>query len=191
MIAFNLWPGSSGGKGRGRLDGRAKQVISPYYSVPLVNEPMPPIDPDSLGFLVSDISRLIRSAMDRGNAASNIGVTPGEARVLAFAARSGPVRQTRLAEMTGLEAMTISGHLDGLERKGLIRREADPTDRRAKLVYLTEASAGILEQIGKTGRRIRTDASAGFSEAEWEGLKEALRRVRANLSGEGVCDGKR
>ncbi len=152
---------------------------------------MPPIDPDSLGFLVSDISRLIRSAMDRGNAASDIGVTPGEARVLAFAARSGPVRQTRLAEMIGLEAMTISGHLDGLERKGLIRREADHTDRRAKLVHLTAASAGILAQIGKTGQGIRSQASSGFSEEEWEALKAALRRVRANLSAESVSDGKR
>ena len=59
---------------------------------------MPGIDPDALGFLLNDISRLIRASMDRAHARSGIGVTPGEARVLAFAARTGPVRQTRLAE---------------------------------------------------------------------------------------------
>ncbi|MCB1418540.1 MAG: MarR family transcriptional regulator [Notoacmeibacter sp.] len=142
---------------------------------------MPGIDPDSLGFLVADISRLIRLSMDRANARSDAGVTPGEARVLAFAARSGPVRQMRLAEMTGLEAMTISGHLDGLEAKGLVKREADPSDRRAKLVHLTPAAEPVLDLIAETGLSIRAVASAGLTEAEWETLKNSLRKVRSNL----------
>ena len=45
---------------------------------------MAAIDPDALGFLLNDISRLIRASMDRAHAQSGIGVTPGEARVLAL-----------------------------------------------------------------------------------------------------------
>ncbi|MFP1630666.1 MarR family winged helix-turn-helix transcriptional regulator [Zhengella sp. ZM62] len=143
---------------------------------------MAAIDPDALGFLLNDISRLIRASMDRAHAQSGIGVTPGEARVLAFAARTGPVRQTRLAEQIGVEAMTLSGHLDGLEGKGLIARQADPSDRRAKIVTLQPAADAVLEAIGATGRAIRAQASAGFDDEEWEQLKAALKRIRSNLS---------
>lgn len=142
---------------------------------------MPGIDPDALGFLVNDISRLIRASMDRTHSQSGIGVTPGEARVLAFAARIGPVRQNRLAEQIGIEAMTLSGHLDGLESKGLIERSADPCDRRAKIVTLQPAADAVLDAIGATGRAIRAQASAGFDDKEWEWLKDALKRVRSNL----------
>ncbi|MCB1383889.1 MAG: MarR family transcriptional regulator [Notoacmeibacter sp.] len=145
------------------------------------------IDPGALGFLVSDISRLIRLSMDRANARAQAGVTPGEARVLAFAARSGPVRQMRLAEMIGLEAMTISGHLDALEAKGLVSREPDPSDRRAKLVRLTREAEPVLETIARTGLEIRTIASAGLSEARWERLKADLLVVRANLAEANGC----
>ncbi|MBZ0161522.1 MAG: MarR family winged helix-turn-helix transcriptional regulator [Notoacmeibacter sp.] len=142
---------------------------------------MSDIDPDSIGFLVSDLARLIRAAMDRANAASGIGVTPGEARVLAYSARSGPVRQNRLAELIGIEAMTLSGYLDALEAKGLIAREADPADRRAKIVRLLPAADSVLEAIAGSAAALRGTLSAGFTAGEWAELKAALIRIRSNL----------
>ncbi|WP_244439793.1 hypothetical protein [Nitratireductor aquibiodomus] len=38
------------------------------------------VNPDSFGFLVADIHRLIRGTMDRAIADAGLGVTPGEAR---------------------------------------------------------------------------------------------------------------
>lgn len=142
---------------------------------------MPDIDPNSIGFLVSDLARLIRAAMDRANAASGIGVTPGEARVLAYSARSGPVRQNRLAELIGIEAMTLSGYLDALETKGLIAREADPADRRAKIVRLLPAADAVLAAIAESAAELRDTLSAGFDAGEWAALKEGLIRIRSNL----------
>ena len=40
---------------------------------------MPRLDPDTLGFLITDCARLIRAAMDREIAASGLQLTPGEA----------------------------------------------------------------------------------------------------------------
>ena len=149
---------------------------------------MPGIDPDALGFLLNDISRLIRASMDRAHARSGIGVTPGEARVLLYAMRSGPVRQNRLAELIGIEAMTVSGYLDALEAKGLVAREADPADRRAKLVQLRPEAGPVLEAIEAMAAELRGRASAGFGRSEWAALKAALIRVRANLSDCGGSD---
>src|SRR6185295_14176989 len=94
------------------------------------------VDPDSFGFLVTDLSRMIRAEMDRRVAEAGLGITAGEARTLSHAARSGAVRQNVLAERMGIEAMTLSGYVDRLEARGLVTRRADPADGRAKLVEL-------------------------------------------------------
>ena len=70
------------------------------------------LGPDSFGFIVSDIARLLNAEMDRRTAEAGIAITSGERRTLAHAARAGAVRQNMLAERMGLEAMTLSGHLD-------------------------------------------------------------------------------
>ncbi|MFC5586801.1 MarR family winged helix-turn-helix transcriptional regulator [Nitratireductor kimnyeongensis] len=140
------------------------------------------VNPDSFGFLVADIHRLIRGTMDRAISDAGLGVTPGEARTLTHAARAGAVRQNVLAERMGVEAMTLSGYLDRLEARALIRRLNDPKDRRAKLVELTDAADSVLKAIGVVAADMRKNAAGSLSQSEWESLLEQLKLVRANLT---------
>lgn len=140
------------------------------------------IDPEGFGFLVTDIARLMRADMDRRIAASGLDLTPGEARVLVHAARAGQVRQTVLAARIGVEAMTVSGYVDRLEAHGLIERLPDPTDRRAKLVALTEAADAILDQVVVLGQETRESASQGIAPQDWDRVLAALKIIRSNFS---------
>lgn len=140
------------------------------------------IDPDSFGFLVGDLSRMVRAEVDRRIAEAGIGLTAGEARTLAHAGRAGTVRQNVLAERMGIEAMTVSAYLDRLEARGLIARLPDPTDRRAKLVALTEEADKVLVVTSRIGAEVRKQAAGGLSRAEWEKLLETMKLVRTNLS---------
>jgi len=140
------------------------------------------LDPDSMGFLVTDVARLIRAEMDRRIAEAGLGLTPGEGRTLVHIARAGAVRQTDLAERMGVEAMTVTGFLDRLEAKGLVERQPDPNDRRAKRAHLTQAADKLLEKIVPLSAGLRTDASAGMSAEDWSHFLETLKTVRANLA---------
>ena len=140
------------------------------------------IDPDSFGFVVNDVARLIRVEVDRLIAGAGIGLTPGEARALSHAARAGSVRQNILAERMGVEAMTMCGYIDRLEARGLVHRTVDPTDRRAKLVHLTDAADEVLARLSSVGLESRRKASADLSAEEWAVLQDLLKRVRATLS---------
>ncbi|MGU3574456.1 MarR family winged helix-turn-helix transcriptional regulator [Brucellaceae bacterium C25G] len=144
--------------------------------------PKPHYSPDFFGFLINDIARLHRMEMDRGIAAAGLNLTAGEARTLVYTARYEPVRQTVLADHMGVEAMTVSGYLDGLERLELIKRAADPLDRRAKLVELTENSIPVLSTIDNVSRGA-CEAVANLMEAEeWDKFTSQLKFIRENLT---------
>jgi DNA-binding MarR family transcriptional regulator len=147
-----------------------------------------PVDPDSFGFLVTDLSRLIRAEMDRRVAEAGLGVTAGEARALAHAARSGSVRQNVLAERMGIEAMTVSGYIDRLEARGLVRRRTDPADGRARLVELTPSAEIVLAAVRSIAAGLTADAARSIPRRDWDLLIATLKAARASLAGLRAAD---
>lgn len=140
------------------------------------------IDPLGFGFLATGLSRLVRAEFDRRIGEAGLGLTPGEARALVHAARAGPVRQIIIAENMGIEAMTLTAYLDRLEARGLVTREADPADRRAKLVQLTEAADGVLAVIKSITDGMRRTAAGSMPAAEWNQFLTTLQTVYQNFA---------
>ncbi|WEX09920.1 MarR family winged helix-turn-helix transcriptional regulator [Chelativorans sp. AA-79] len=143
------------------------------------------IDPDTFGFLLTDLARLIRTDFDRRLLGEGTAVTPGEARTLLHAARAGEVRQNVLAERMGLEPMTLSTYVDRLEERGFVQRVPDASDRRAKLVRLTPAAEEALAAITRITSQARLRAREGLSDEEWSMLNRLLKKVRSNFQGGG------
>lgn len=139
------------------------------------------IDPDAIGFLLTDLARQFRAEFDRRIATSGLGLTAGEARTLAHVARAEGERQNVIAERLNVEAMSLSAMIDRLEARGLVAREADPTDRRAKCLRLTENADGILTQVTAIGRAVADDAARGIDPAEWQRLASVLKQARSNI----------
>lgn len=135
-----------------------------------------------LGFLLVDAARLYRVRIDRAFEQAGLGLTAGEARTLAHLNINPGQRQGVLAERMNVEPMTMVGYLDRLENQGLIVRDPDPTDRRAKIVRLTEAAAPLLEKVKAAAATAREEALAGLAPEQRDALRTALEQVRANLS---------
>ena len=76
----------------------------------------------------------------------------GAAIVLGVLFRSGPVRPSAIAQSTGLDLSTVSRHARVQEDAGLVVRVADPADRRAHRLALTES--GIDRVLKLWERRI-------------------------------------
>ncbi|MYZ48005.1 MarR family winged helix-turn-helix transcriptional regulator [Propylenella binzhouense] len=142
---------------------------------------------DSVSNLVVDLARLFRQRMDEAFAAEGLDLTPGEGRTLLRIARNEPIRQNVLAERLGIEPMTVSGFVDRLERRGLVARETDPADRRAKLVRSLPAAAPLVAHLDAVVAGLRERALSGFSRAEGEAVRRALVRMRANLATEALA----
>ncbi|HWA41901.1 MAG TPA: MarR family transcriptional regulator [Hypericibacter adhaerens] len=142
----------------------------------------------SFGFLLYDAARLLRRDFDRR--ARSLGLTRAQWSVLAHLKRNEGLRQAAVADTLELEPITLVRLLDRLEAAGWVERRPDPTDRRARQLFLTEKARPVLDQLMALATETRAVALAGFSEAEREVLIDALIKVRANLSSRDVAGEK-
>ncbi|MGQ4659038.1 MarR family transcriptional regulator [Lysobacter sp. F6437] len=94
---------------------------------------------------------------------------------------TGTAGVTDLARAAEVNPGAMSRLLDKLEAKGLIARTADPDDRRATNIGLTEAGTVIWHDINQCGMRVRERAMAGMSEADRAQLTRLLEQARDNL----------
>lgn len=53
----------------------------------------------------------------------------------------------RLAERLNCDASTVTSMIDRLEKQGMVRRVPHPTDRRVKLIQLTEAGCEVRDRL--------------------------------------------
>jgi MarR family transcriptional regulator, transcriptional regulator for hemolysin len=111
------------------------------------------------------------------------GLTAGEARTLAYVALYPASRQTALAAQMNIEPMTLVTFLGRLETRGLVAREPDPTDRRAKIVQLAPDAQPTLEDVLGITRKVQEGAVSDFGPEEVEMLRTLLKQMRANIAG--------
>ena len=73
------------------------------------------------------------------------GASLARTKFLLYLQKEGPARATDIADLLGLAPRTVTEGLDGLERDGLVRRDPDPNDRRAKIVSLTDKGVSAIK----------------------------------------------
>jgi DNA-binding MarR family transcriptional regulator len=112
------------------------------------------------------------------------GLLPGEFDVLATLRRSGEpylLSPTRLYEAVMISSGGMTNRLDRLERAGLVERRPDPSDRRGKLIALTDAGKRVIDET--IGRHVANEERllSVLTAAEQEKLNSLLRKLIAGL----------
>jgi MarR family transcriptional regulator for hemolysin len=135
---------------------------------------------DTFGFVVHDVARLLRKRFDQR--ARALGLTRAQWQVLAHLSRNEGINQSGLAEILEIENITLGRLVDRLEEAGWVERRLCGSDRRVRLLHLTEKAKPILGRMRALGEETRADALSGLSQEEQATLLAMLRHVRANLS---------
>ena len=118
--------------------------------------------------------RMVRAVND---AMSGCGLSLARTKVLRRLREQGPVRQSSLAADFGLSPHSITDIVDGLERLGLAERRPDATDRRAKLVAITDAGEVCLSVANASRERALTRIFGSLSEEDRATLLRLLDRL--------------
>ncbi len=96
-------------------------------------------------------------------------------------ARPAPPRQKDLAATLVLDGSSVVRLLDALAAGGLIERQEESADRRAKVINLTARGLAIVDLAEATARDVRDAALAGISDTEIAAAARTLERIRRNL----------
>lgn len=109
---------------------------------------------------------------------AHLGVTSVQGMLLNFLLEEEGVGASALARRTQLDAATLTGVLDRLEAAGWLRRAAQPGDRRAQRILLTDAGRELAQQLRLEMASANEDFLARFSPAEIATLRSLLERLQ-------------
>jgi MarR family transcriptional regulator for hemolysin len=110
-----------------------------------------------------------------------LGITRRQWEVLAWISYEGELSQSRLAELMGIEAPTLVGVLDRMERDGWIHRVPSETDRRKKMIHATQRVEPVWAKMVACCLKVRSQATRGLTEQQLIQLRDILSVIRKNI----------
>ncbi|HVT65134.1 MAG TPA: MarR family transcriptional regulator [Mycobacteriales bacterium] len=125
--------------------------------------------------------RAIVGAMSRrlNSTARGADLTTSQLSTLGVVARQGPLRLSELAEIEHMNPTMLSRVVGTLVDAGLLRRTADPDDRRAGLVEVTATGRRTHDRLREQRGRILAEGLAELDDAEREHVERALPALEA------------
>jgi MarR family transcriptional regulator, transcriptional regulator for hemolysin len=136
----------------------------------------------TFGFLVHDVSRLIKRRFERQARQTGLPITRRQAAVVLYIARNEGVSQAEVAAWLDIEPIALVRMLDKLHEEGLVERRAHPTDRRVRTLWLTPGVEPVVERILYINQAIREEAFAGLAPGTRDAMVAALGSIKDNLT---------
>lgn len=137
----------------------------------------------SFGFVLHETARLLGKRFDQQ--ARRFGLTRAQCAALIFLSRNEGINQAGLADLLEMEPISLARLIDRMEQAGWVVRRADPGDRRARLLFMTDKAKPVFDQILLVAQETRAEALAGLSDQDRDQLIDLLLRVRANITQKG------
>ncbi|WP_405086073.1 MarR family winged helix-turn-helix transcriptional regulator [Microbispora sp. NBC_01389] len=136
-------------------------------------------DPDSLSCLMAQAAlghRVLLAAL-----LAEIGLYPGQDRVLNALWANGPMSQNRLAAAVGIDMSTMTKSLQRLERGGFVSRAPSPGNRRVSVVSTTPEGDALRPEVRRVEEELHRRLSDGLTPEQVETLRALLGAVRRNV----------
>ena len=122
-------------------------------------------------------ARAWRQALDRRM--KDLGLSQASWLAIATLAKSDPMSQTELARELGVEDPTMVAMIDRLVKGGYLLRVPSETDRRVKIVQLTERGQDIYTQLRAVADPFRHELLGGFDQEQLGAMAQFLEDLQA------------
>ncbi|MBA5606153.1 MarR family transcriptional regulator [Duganella sp. FT3S] len=121
-----------------------------------------------------------RLAVDRR--LKHLGISQASWMAIAIVAKAAtPLSQTRMAALVGVEDPTMVATIDRLVKAGYVLRTPSPTDRRVKLVSLTDAGQEIYRTLKAESDVLRADLLRHIDPQALRLATEVLETLQAGI----------
>lgn len=132
----------------------------------------------NFGYLLKDLGRLYARRFEER--AKALQLTLPQCKALGYLARNEGISQTRLAELAELDPMSLVRILDHMEAEGWVERRPDPSDRRARCLYMQDKARAIMQEMRRLADETRTEFLADLKSDDAERLIDMLERIHAS-----------
>lgn len=140
---------------------------------------MGPDDDGYIGYVLSDVARLMRTVFDRR--VRSLGLTRAQWLVLSRLYRRPGASQTELADMLEIDRASAGRMIDRMEKAGWVERRADAVDRRVKRLYLSVHAKRVHARMWAIAEATVDDALVPLSPLERARFSGLAVRVKERL----------
>jgi len=139
----------------------------------------------SLGLLLRLVHQHWTQAVDAALQDAGFGdIRPPHANVFTFTPAEG-IQVAELTKLAHVRKQTMAQAVEELEQLEYVERRPDPSDRRARLVFLTPRGQAVRPVAIAAGRRVDHRWTALVGAEEMEALRASLRALLARLEEDG------
>lgn len=114
----------------------------------------------------------------------NVDLTPEQFLLIDLLWNQGPLSQQEIADQMQKDKNSITKLVDAIERKGFVKRNQNPNDRRSNTIVPTELAESLKDDAKSKGISILDKMLTGISEEELNSFLDTLYKLCANMS----CD---
>lgn len=125
--------------------------------------------------LIPGFMKVFRS--NDSNWLEELNITIAQCVVLQILARNNNCKMSDLSDEIGVTLSNITGMIDRLEKEGLVRRGADPDDRRIIRIQLTAKGNDIAKRIFNRKRKNLTMILSKLSDSDKINLLKIMEKV--------------
>lgn len=136
--------------------------------------------PHSLGYRIKLLAQLGSRRLQE--VLEPFGLTPFHWLVLCCLWQEDGLPTSSIGDKLQQVGGTLTGVIDRMEDRGLVRRERDTRDRRIWRIWLTDSGRELQEVLSPVVAQIQARFVDGFSEAEQELFSQQIDRAIVNLS---------
>ena len=112
---------------------------------------------------------------------STEGITRAQFQALRCVAK-GPIPMKDISEKMFVTRANITGLVDKLESKGLVKRTGHQRDRRATIIRLTPKGISVQERVASKYREFMHDSLKALTEEEQKNLRNSLLKLQEGMS---------
>ena len=110
----------------------------------------------------------------------HFGLTGAQWKIVVILSIKEGITQKNIADMAFVEAPTLVPVIDKMEKDGYLTRQSDPKDRRNNLIFMTEKSKDMVDQIIDSVLEVRNMGLGKISKKDMEITKKVLEQIRTN-----------
>ena len=112
---------------------------------------------------------------------NNVDITPDQYLLIDLLWDEGPLTQKEIAVKMQKDKNSITKLIDGLEKKGYVRRETDSEDRRKNVVVVTAFGQAQKQEITHIAINAADNILGGIPEDELAAVVDVLNKLNKNM----------